>query len=285
MNLFNAGLKTVVLVAGLFLGLVLGGCQTESSQIAPIPPAQIPRAFSDADWVRVLSAVATPDGYVKWNVVQSDEGIRDSLRRYVGLINAVSPGNHADLFVTSNDRLAYWINAYNVMCVYAVVEHDYPGTMLAGHPAGQPVGAIFSVERFIFGGRSMTLDDVVKEEIEPAGDPRLFFALSFCAASGPPLRATPYDGAVLDAELVDQGQRYLSDPRAAVRDGDSVKLNDLLLVMHKADFLAGFQKMMGVAPTGILQALQPFVQSDSPIVGATGVENLGSDWSLNRPPR
>jgi hypothetical protein len=84
---------------------------------------------------------------------------------------------------------------------------------------------------------------------------------------------------------VDQGQRYLSDPRAAVRDGDSVKLNDLLLVMHKDDFLAGFQKMMGMPPAGILQALQPFVQSDSPIVGATGVENLGFDWSLNRPPR
>jgi hypothetical protein len=281
MNLFNAGLKTFLFVAGLFLGFVLSGCQTESSQIAPIPPAQIPRAFSDADWAKVLSAVATPDGYVKWNVVQSDDGVRNSLRRYVGLINAVSPGNHADLFATSNDRLAYWINAYNTMCVYAVVEHDYPGTI----PAGQAMGAIFSTERFMFGGRSMTLDDLIKEEIEPAGDPRIFFALNFCAASGPPLRATPYDGAVLDAELLDQGQRYLSDPRAAVRDGDSVKLNDLLLTMHKADFLAGFQKLMGVAPTGILQALEPFVQSDSPIVGATKVENLGFDWSLNRPPR
>jgi len=27
------------------------------------------------------------------------------------------------------------------------------------------------------------------------------------------------------------------------------------------------------------------VQSDSPIVGATKVEPLGFDWSLNRPPR
>jgi hypothetical protein len=269
-----------VLVAGLFL-FVLSGCQTESSQIAPIPPAQIPRAFSDADWAKVLSAVVTPDGYVKWNIVLSDQGIRDSVRTYVGLINAVSPENHPDLFATSGDRLAYWINAYNAMCVYAVIEHDYPGTMLAG----QPPGAIFSVERFMFGGRWATLDDVVKEEIEPAGDPRIFFALSFCAASCPPLRATPYDGAVLDAEFVDQGQRYLSDPRAAVRDGDSVKLNDLLVAMHKADFLAGFKKMMGTEPTGILQALQPYVQSDSPIAGATRVENLGFDWSLNRPPR
>jgi len=40
-----------------------------------------------------------------------------------------------------------------------------------------------------------------------------------------------------------------------------------------------------IASAGALQALQPYVQSDSPIVGATKVENLGFDWSLNRPPR
>ena len=70
-----------------------------------------------------------------------------------------------------------------------------------------------------------------------------------------------------------------------MRDGDAVKLNDLLTAMHAYDFLAGFKKMIGVAPKGLLQALQPYVQSDSPIVGATRVENLGFDWSLNRPPR
>jgi len=34
-----------------------------------------------------------------------------------------------------------------------------------------------------------------------------------------------------------------------------------------------------------LEALQPYAQSDSPIVGATKIEALGFDWSLNRPPR
>ncbi len=83
---------------------------------------------------------------------------------------------------------------------------------------------------------------------------------------------------------MDQGQRYLSDPRSAVRDGAAVKINDLFY-LHRDAFLAGFQKLMGVKATGILEALQPYVQSDSPIVGASGVEKLGFDWSLNRPPR
>ena len=269
--------------AGIWVLIFLaGGCQRGSSEMSPIPPAQIPGTFSNDNWAKVLSAIVTPDGYVKWDVVQSDaDGVRGPLMAYIGLINAVSPANHPELFAAADDRLAYWINAYNAMCVYAVIEHHYPGTMLDG----QPPGAIFSIEEFTFGGETMTLDDLVRRQLEPAGDPRIFFALSFCASSGPPLRSSPYDGAVLYAQLVDQGRRYLSDPRAVVRDGDAVKLNDLIVSMHADDFLAGFKKMLGVAPTGLLQALQPYVQSDSPIVGATRVEKLGFDWSLNRPPR
>jgi len=266
----------------LILILIVSGCQSGSLDSTPIPPATIPASFSNADWATVLSKIATPDGYVKWDVLRSDaDGVRAPLMNYIGLIKAVSPANHPELFATTNDRLAYWINAYNAMCVYAVIENNYPASMLAG----QPPGAIFSYELFKFGDQTMALDELVRTQLQQAGDPRIFFALSFYASSGPPLRLTPYDGAVLDAELVDQGQRYLSDPRAAVRDGDAVKLNDLLTTMHAFDFLAGFKKTFGVAPTGLLQALQPYVQSDSPIVGATNVENLGFDWSLNRPPR
>jgi hypothetical protein len=287
--------KTEWILFGLLALLAVVGCQPASSENAPIAPTGVGRTFSDADWAAVLSAVVTPDGYVTWDLVQSDAGVRRSLLRYVGLIGAVSPANHPELFATASDRLAYWINAFNATCVYAVIEHNYPGTMLAGSPPG----AIFSAEEFTFGGQRMTLHEVVRREVEPVGDPRVFFALNFCAASSAPLRVRPYDGAGLDAQLTDQGERYLSDPRAAVRDGvegkpstvegkpstDAVKLNDLLLLLHQADFLDGFEKMFGRKPTGILEALQPYVQSDSPIVGATKVEPLGFDWSLNRPPR
>ncbi|MGD0389561.1 MAG: DUF547 domain-containing protein [Tepidisphaeraceae bacterium] len=273
--------KTEWILFGLLTLLAAVGCQPASSANAPTAPKGVGRTFNDADWAAVLSAVVTPDGYVTWDLVQSDAGVRRSLLRYVGLIGAVSPANHPELFATANDRLAYWINAINATCLYAVIEHNYPGTMLAGTPPG----AIFSLEEFTFGGRRMTLHEAIGREVQPAGDPRVFFALNFCAASSPPLRTRPYDGAMLDGQLMDQGQRYLSDRRAAVREGEAVRLNDLLLVLHEADFLAGFQKMFGRKPTGILEALQPYVQSDSPIVGATKVEPLGFDWSLNRPPR
>jgi len=124
-------------IVGLVLLCFFGGCKSESAPIMPTPLTAIPRTFSDVDWAKVLSAVVTPDGYVQWNIVQSDEaGVRAPLLAYIGLINAVSPVNHPDLFASPNDRVAYWINAYNAMCVFAVVEHDYPATMQAGQPPG-----------------------------------------------------------------------------------------------------------------------------------------------------
>jgi hypothetical protein len=261
---------------------LLPGCSSTGSANAPLRPSVVPREFSNADWEKVLGAVVTPDGYVKWDLIQSDaNGVRAALMNYVGLVQAVSPENHPEMFAGENYKLAYWLNAFNAMCMYAVVEHNYPSGMLVGDPPG----AIFSTEEFTFGGHRMTLDELVLKNLGPPVDARVYFAVNFCARSSAPLRQSPYDGEVLDAQLVDQGQRYLSDPRAAVRDGNAVKLNDLILSIHRQEILAGFQSLMGREPKGILDALQPYVESDSPIVGATKVEKLGFDWGLNRPPR
>jgi hypothetical protein len=269
-------------LAALMLPLAMAGCHSQAQNAnAPIAPAAVPQQFSYSDWADFLSAAVTPDGYVKWDTVRSDDGVRQSELKIVGLTNAVSPVNHPELFVGLNDRLAYWINAFNAMTVYAVIEHNYPPTMLAGEPAG----AIFSEEKFTFGGSQLTLDQLSRQIYDEAGDARVYFAINFCAVSSPPLRNEPYQGEVLEEQLIDQTQRFLGDPRAAVRDGDAVKLNNLLLYMHKAEFLAQYQKLLGRAPGGILQALQPFALPDSPLAGATKVESLGFDWSLNRPPK
>ena len=97
--------------------------------------------------------------------------------------------------------------------MYAVVWKKYPGTMLSGNPPGE----IFTVDRFTFAGDQTTLDDLSRRVFAKA-DAKVYFALNQCAASSPPLRTEPYDGGVLEAQLVDQGQRYLSDPRAVVRN-------------------------------------------------------------------
>jgi Protein of unknown function, DUF547 len=265
----------------VFIGA--GGCaSTQEEAPQPVPVTTAPQSFSYADWQTFLGAVVTPDGYVRWDMVQNDQdGVRTALLRFIGLVNAVSPQNHPELFQTENDQLAYWINAYNAMAIFAVIEHNYPGRIIADDLSG----SVLKEEKFTFGQGLTTLDNLSGWAFGNKADARIYFALNFCATSCPPLRVEPYDGAVLEAQLVDQGQRYLSDPRAVVRNGDTAELNDLLYSMRKQAFEAQFQKLIGRPPGSILEALQPFALGDSPLVGATKTGQLGFDWSLNRPPR
>ena len=260
----------MILIRRLFWTIVLTGlcgCQSGNS-LRPKPPSEPVLSFSNESWAIVLGKVATPDGYVRWDVLQSDQDTRDALSRYVGLLSAVSPQNQPSLFATRNDAKAYWINAYNALSMFWVIGHGYPGAI----PTQRP-------DEFVIGGKAMRLADIDAR----LHDRMVFFALNGCAHSDPPLRGTPYDGAVLDAQLVDQGHRYLSDPRGVERDGDTIKLALPLL----AFISASAQTSASGASARDLEALLPYTQSDSPIVSATDATKLEFvfDYSLNRPPR
>lgn len=114
-------------------------------------------------------------------------------------------------------------------------------------------------------------------------DRMVIFALNGCAHSDPPLRDTPYDGAVLDAQLVDQAHRYLSDPRGLRREGNTIYLAMPLLAFVPASA----QRSAGGVSELDLAALLPYAQSDSPLQSAQGISSVEFvfDSSLNRPPR
>jgi hypothetical protein len=131
----------------------------------------------------------------------------------------------------------------------------------------------------MIGGKPMRLVDIDAR----LHDRMVFFALNGCAHSDPPLHGTPYDGAVLDAQLADQGHRYLSDPRGVEREGDTIKLA-LPLLAFISDTA---QTSASGASARDLEPLRPYAQSDSPIVSAADVAKVEFvfDYSLNRPPR
>ncbi|MGD1276851.1 MAG: DUF547 domain-containing protein [Tepidisphaeraceae bacterium] len=259
--------------AGLWLGFMgiaaLLGCASKD----PLKPPKLDQpliAFSYDDYGAVLAKVVTPDGYVRWDLLQTNDGeIRDRLVKFVGLIAAASPDNRPDLFATPRDRWAYWINAHNALCMYWVMRHSYPAAVGPKMP-----------DPFLVGGKAMSVDQIAAQLAEQCPDLRIYFALNFCAHSCPPLRNTPYDGAVLDAQLVDQARVYLGDPRAVVRQGDAALVNDILL-KYQEEF--GHQDTP--ASTGFLAVLTTLANEDSPLNGAKSLGKLGFDWSLNRPPR
>ncbi|MDP9172944.1 MAG: DUF547 domain-containing protein [Planctomycetota bacterium] len=252
--------------------LGVGGCKS-ADPTKPPRPAENLTSFSYADWSRVLTSVVTPDGYVQWDLIQTNkDDVRLKLLAFVGLVQAVSPDNRPELFPHPTDGLAYWINAYNAMSMYGVVTHNYPASVQS-----------MQNDKFVFGGQTLSLLEVDANKVHEIPDGRLYFVLNGCAQSSPPLRNAPYDGAVLDAQLLDQAHVYLRDPRAAARMSDTVIVSEALL-QHQREIVSELNQG-STRFDGLLAALQSLAPSDSPITGATSLAGLTFDWSLNRPPR
>ena len=267
--------KSSMPLVGLALLLLFTGCSNAPKSPFPPPQRKIEK-FNTTDWATLLSRCVTPDGWVRYDAIENnEEGVRDNLYHFLGLIEAVSPTNRRDLFkVEATDkpelyddlRLAYYINAYNAMRIYTVITHQDPASTV-----------------FIIGGTKMTLAEVLDKKIRSVGDPRAHFAVNDAARSSPKLRKEPYDGHLLQQQLADQGRRFLSDPYGAVRDGDRVKLSEIFK-RYSDDFMAGYEKTAGHHASGLLQAIELYAASDSPVVGARGYTFMSFDDSLNSPP-
>ena len=242
-------------------------------------------AWDDSEWAEVLDQVATENGFVRWDQIENNtDGVRDKLFRHVGKIGAASPANRPDLFDTDEDVVAYYINAYNALCMYGVVKRGYPGNVL--RPGFVDPGSLFFIDRFYVGGERMNLDTLEQKKLldRTGRDPRLHFAVNCMSFSCPPLRQEPYSGEKLLAQLKEQGEIFLSDPRAVKRDdADTVRMNDIFTSFYRKDFVNDVD-----GPTrgdlALIQSVERFAKPDWPGKGATDVAGLGYQWDLNRPP-
>ena len=240
--------------------------------------------WSDADWAKVLDQVATDKGFVRWDDIEANKnGVRDTLFQYVGQIGAASPENRPDLFATKKDQLAYYMNAYNALCMYGVVKRGYPSSLRV---TSLDPGGLYQIDKFRVGGSNTTLNGLERVHVrEFSGlDPRVHFALNCMSYSCPPLRSEPYVGDKLADQLQDQAHTYLSDPRAVKDEGDGkVEMNAIFMSYYDSDFIDAAKSRGEKAPS-IVEAVRYYAAKDSPLQTATSAGNLGYDWSLNRPP-
>jgi hypothetical protein len=259
------------------LGFVLSGCVGGGGAVSPEYAPKSPLThWSNADWQVVLAEVVTPDGLVRYDALTSNtHGARDALFRYVASVNRVSPENRPDLFPAPEDRLAYYLNAYNALCMYGVLHKGLPSNVL--------LSGLFITPRFPVGGRETSLDNLEKQRVRSSRDVRVHFALSTMTRSSPPLRPEPYEGLRLDDQLAQQGRRYLSDPRGVQAVSPTrVRLSELLTRFYPGDFEEAFTRTTGQRDAGLIDALRPLAAPDSPLQTATEYQSMSYDWSLNR---
>lgn len=110
-----------------------------------------------------------------------------------------SPAARGEPGWSREQRLAFWINAYNAFTVRAIVDH-YP--IQSGALTLQPRNSIRQIDgvwttlKWRAAGRTVTLDDIEHRIVRPEfKDARIHFAVNCASIGCPPLAAEPYRAA------------------------------------------------------------------------------------------
>jgi len=115
-----------------------------------------------------------------------------------------------DALPSADAKLAFWINAYNVLAIQTVLR-NYPLESI------RDVGSFFSPvwkrEAGKIDGKPITLDQIEHQILRPMSDPRMHAAIVCASRSCPSLRREPYTAAGVSAQLDDSMRRFLTDPR------------------------------------------------------------------------
>jgi hypothetical protein len=181
------------------------------------------------------------------------------------------------------DRLAYWINVYNVNVVATVVDH-YPVASIRDISTDWVTHLnVFKKDTVPIKGGMTSLDEIENVRIRQGfKDPRIHFAINCAAVSCPPIRTEAFVGARVGEQLDDQARRFLNDPRRGVQV--EIQANGVVIHVTKVvDWFADdFKKWGGGQVAFIRKYLPPDKQKlIDAAKGNVKLDFYSYDWTLN----
>jgi hypothetical protein len=221
-------------------------------------------------WTAILARYVR-DGSVDYRGL-ADRG-QPALDAYLTALSAASP---AESGWTREERLAFWMNAYNAFTIRLILDH-YP------LPSIRSIGflplAAFRTKFIPLGaGRTPISLNVIENEIlrKQFQDARIHFAIVCASKSCPALHSEAYRSSVLDPQLDAAARAFLDDPPKNRWDPAS---RTLYLSSIFKWFRDDFERAGQTLPVFVGRYLrQPATDLER---GKVRVAFLDYDWSLN----
>ncbi len=219
---------------------------------------------SQEAWARVLAAHVDERGRIDFAGIAKAPADLDA---YVAWIASVDPDNTPGSFPTPASRLAYYLNAYNALAMYNVIQSGIPETL------GSLKFRFFYRDRLVMGGRRISLYSLENAIVRPLGDPRIHFALNCMVRGCPRLPRVPFEAARLDEQLDEAARLFFLEERNVRRvpEEQTVFFNEILRFYTK-DFLAKAKSLIAYAN----------LYAASPIPESWKVRFTPYDWTVNR---
>lgn len=228
-------------------------------------------------WERVLSSYVDAEGLVDYGALKAN-GMED-FREFMDVLAETDPATLGG----KDEQMAFWINAYNAIVVWQVVE-KYPVDSVRDVGAlWGLVGGFFKNEYHI-AGQDMSADNIEHDTLRAKfDDERIHWAL-VCGAFGcPRLLDRPYRASTLQDTLATQSREFLRQPRGLQLDRDSRTLYlSSYFDWYEDDFTAVAGTVIDYALRHAPDDVAEYVRANR---DALRVRIMDYDWTLNEQSR
>lgn len=217
--------------AFLTILLALSACTTTiRSNPANVDPPTVP--FSHHRFDRVLHDFVDSRGRVDYAGLVARPTDLDA---YFHQISLISPDSHSKLFATRDERLAFWINAYNASVMKAVAD-AYPISSVGDVGLSFWKIGFFVMQRVVIGSTEMNLYDlenlIIRERFR---DPRVHFALNCASAGCPRLPRQAFRASTLSQRLDEETRRF-------VHEGRNVRVDHPARTVHLSSIFGWYEE-------------------------------------------
>ena len=143
--------------------------------------------------------------------------------RHVEAMSALQAVNPNGL--TGADKIAYWINAYNLLTIDLIVT---TGETESIRNQGSLFKNVWKSHSWTINGTDYTLDQIEHAILRHVDEPRIHMAINCASLSCPDLLNQPYTPAQLEQQLQQQTQIFIEDPtKGVVIEGQAMEVSKI----------------------------------------------------------
>jgi len=145
---------------------------------------------------------------------------KDSIafEKYLSLLTKNPPD---DSTWNNNEKLAYWINAYNAFTIKLIL-NNYPTKSIKN------ISNPWDKKFFSIGKNKMNLNAIEHEILRKKfNEPRIHFAIVCASYSCPKLLNTAFTAANIEKQLEAQAKDFINDPKRNIITADKVQLSEI----------------------------------------------------------
>ena len=215
-------------------------------------------------WDLLVRKHVTPEGLADYKGFLRDSA---DLNAYLNLLQQHHPNERS---WNREERLAYWINAYNAFTVKLIIDH-YPLKGIKEIKNGIPfVNTVWDIRFIRIEDRVYDLNNIEHGILRAKFDePRIHFAINCASLSCPKLRNEAYKAGKLNAQLDEQTRDFLSDTTRNIIQAEHLRISRIFL------WFGGDFKKDG----SLIDFINRF--SDVEVRPDAGIDYLNYNWNLN----